>query len=148
MTCFRTFQSGVVAWLLIFSFIPSPIYADFATADRLSGEAEELRKNGHYREAVAKAEQALAEADRANIEHDKPSYYAVFLHRLGTLYMRVDDYEKAELRLNRALEICRSPELGANLATTEALGELYRLMGRLDDAEPLLSKLSHPMRLP
>lgn len=109
-------------------------------ADRLNSQALRLQEQGHYREAIAVAERALA--IREVLAPEDP-VTAIILDNLGNYYHDAGEYAKAESVILRALSIFENklgPEDPDTATCLNNLAQLYKSTGAYAKAEPLYER--------
>jgi hypothetical protein len=96
------------------------------------------RSQGHYAEAERIYEQLVPEAIEKLGEGHR--WIPVFINNFAGVYRDEERFDRAETLLHRSLELRRAadpPIPWAIAAATLNLAELYRVQGKLADAEPL-----------
>ncbi len=112
--------------------------AELKEADRHNVQREQLDVRGHYVEALAEAERALA--IRKKIQGELHPATATCLNYAAVLNDRLDEHAKAESLYKQAVEIDRKvvgelhPDTALCLRT---LGQSYASRGEFEKAEPL-----------
>jgi esterase/lipase superfamily enzyme/Flp pilus assembly protein TadD len=130
-------------WLSLFTlisltFASNVVLAAASDANRLYGEAIQLRLEQRYTEAVSKARAAIDEAKASNVPQEKPEFYATYLQGLGELLLQTSDFNAALTVLEEALRIRRDADPEKVAESSLSVGRLFEDLGRFSEAEPRL----------
>jgi len=105
--------------------------------DQLNEASEDAFAKGYYTECLRLLNQAVPEAEK------DPAKLAVTLYRLGKVCMHLQEVERAEAVLTRALSIS-GKVLGLEHAEVarviDQLGNAYAIQNKFAEAEPLLTR--------
>jgi tetratricopeptide (TPR) repeat protein len=106
--------------------------------------AWELSELGEFEEAEMYARQGIELAD-----HVKNVFSTALVYvQSGFAYMRHGNLETAKKMLQKAYALCREAELQSILSyVAGGLGDVYLLLGRPDDALPILEEAVEPQNL-